>query len=370
LFRFADPGVAVLGSGSRCSKRNINGILQMRAAFFRTHGGPDVLEIGEAPEPVVASGTVVVGVKAVALNHLDLWVRRGIPGLNLDLPHIGGSDISGVIEEVGAAVDGWAVGDRVAVNPGLWCGSCSFCDGGEESLCRSYQILGEHVAGGTAERVRVPSANLFRIPDSIDFRTAAAAPLVYQTAWRAVRSRARLAGGETMLVTGGSGGVSTAAIQIGKHLGARVIAVTSGPDNVRRCEELGADVVLDRLQSDLVAGIRQHTDGSGVDVIVDSVGEALWDECMRCLGPGGRLVTYGATSGARVGLDIRHVFWKQLQVIGSTMSSRSEFDEVMRLVADGELRPVVDRVLPLDRIRQAHEHLEAGEVFGKLVLEP
>jgi len=342
----------------------------MRAAFFRTHGGPDVLEIGEAPEPVVASGTVVVGVRAVALNHLDLWVRRGIPGLDLELPHIGGSDISGVIEEVGPAADGWAVGDRVAVNPGLSCGNCPHCGAGEESLCQSFQILGEHVAGGTADRVRVPSGNLFRIPDSLDFRTAAAAPLVYQTAWRALRSRARLAGGETMLVTGGSGGVSTAAIQIGKHLGARVIAVTSGPDNVRRCEELGADVVLDRLQSDLVAGIRQHTDGSGVDVIVDSVGEALWDECMRCLGPGGRLVTYGATSGARVGLDIRHVFWKQLQVIGSTMSSRSEFDEVMRLVADGELRPVVDRVLPLDRIRQAHEQLEAGEVFGKLVLEP
>ena len=369
LFRFANPGVLAPNPGSRLIKRNMNEKQQMRAAFFRTHGGPEVLEIGEAPEPVVAAGTAVVGVRAVALNHLDLWVRRGIPGLDLELPHIGGSDVSGVIEEIGPAVEGWAVGDRVVVNPGLSCGCCAYCAAGEESLCRSFQILGEHVAGGTADRVRVPSGNLFRVPDSLDFVTAAAAPLVYQTAWRAVSSRARLTDGETILVTGGSGGVSTAAIQIGKHLGARVIAVTSGPENVRRCEELGADVALDRLKTDLVAEIREHTDGSGVDVIVDSVGEALWNECMRCLGTGGRLVTYGATTGARVGLDIRHVFWKQLQVIGSTMSSRSEFDEVMRLVAEGRLRPVVDLVLPLDRIRQAHEKLEAGEVFGKLVLE-
>jgi NADPH:quinone reductase-like Zn-dependent oxidoreductase len=205
----------------------------MRAAFFRTHGGPEVLEIGEAPEPVVATGTVVVGVRAVALNHLDLWVRRGIPGLELDLPHIGGSDVSGVIEEVGPAVEGWAVGDRVAVNPSLWCGSCSFCAAGEESLCTSYQILGEHVAGGTADRVRVPFANLFRIPDSLEFEVAAAAPLVYQTAWRAVRTRAQLCAGETLLITGGSGGVSTAAIQIAKHLGARVIVLTLRSESSR-----------------------------------------------------------------------------------------------------------------------------------------
>ena len=342
----------------------------MRAAFFRTHGGPEVLEIGEAPEPVVARGTVVVEVRAVALNHLDLWVRRGIPGLDLELPHIGGSDISGIVDEVGPEVEAWEVGDRVAVNPSLWCGFCSFCEAGEESLCRSYQILGEHVAGGTADRVRVPAANLFRLPDSLDFEAAAAAPLVYQTAWRAVSSRAGLSVGDTLLVTGGSGGVSTAAIQIGKYLGAHVIALTSGVENVRRCSELGADLVLDRLEVDLAAEIRAVTDGYGVDVIVDSVGEALWSDCLRCLRRNGRLVTYGATTGARVSLDIRHMFWNQLQVIGSTMSSRTEFEAVMRLVADGELRPAVDCVLPLDRIRAGHEALEAGEVFGKLVLVP
>lgn len=342
----------------------------MRAAFFRVHGGPDVLEIGEAPEPVAAQGTVIVGVRAVAINHLDLWVRRGIPGLDLDLPHIGGSDIAGVVEQVGPGVEGWSPGDRVAVNPGLWCGACSFCLAGEESLCRSYRIIGEHVAGGTAERARVPAVNLYRLPDSLPFEEAAAAPLVYQTAWRAVHGRARLSAGETLLVTGGSGGVSTAAIQIGRYLGARVIALTSGSGNRERCAELGADEVIDRLSSNFVSEVKEITGGAGVEVIVDSVGEALWSDCMRCLGTNGRLVTYGATTGASASLNIRHVFWKQLQVIGTTMASRSEFEHVMGLVADGTLRPVVDSVLPLEQIRKAHEALESGAVFGKLVLVP
>ncbi|MDT8437179.1 MAG: zinc-binding dehydrogenase [Gemmatimonadota bacterium] len=342
----------------------------MRAAFFRDHGGPEVLEVGEAPEPVAAHGDVIVGVRAVALNHLDLWVRRGIPGLELELPHIGGSDVAGVVEATGAGVEGWEPGDRVVANPALWCGECEACDRGQEPLCHSFAILGEHVRGGTAERVRVPATNLFRIPDGLDFPVVAAAPLVFQTAWRALASRARLAAGETLLVTGGSGGVSTAAIQIGRHLGARVLVLTSGTENVRRVEELGADAAIDRLAADLVPETRRLTDGRGVDVVLDSVGEALWSDCLRCLAPAGRLVTYGATTGPAARLDIRHVFWKQLSVIGTTMAARREFEEVMALVADGALRPVVDDVLPLDRIREAHERLEAGGVFGKLVLVP
>lgn len=339
----------------------------MRAAYFRTHGGPEVLEVGEAPEPVVAAGTVIVDVRAVALNHLDLWVRRGIPGLELEMPHIGGSDVAGVVREVGAGVEGWAPGDRVAVNPTLWCDECDTCARGEHPLCRSFRILGEHVRGGAAERVRVPARNLFALPDDLSFTRAAAAPLVYQTAWRALQ-RGRLASGDTLLVTGASGGVSTAAVQIGRHLGARVLAITSGPENVRRVEGLGADAVIDRLQVDLVPEVRRRTDGRGVEVVLDSVGEAIWTDCLRCLAPGGRLVTYGATTGAAASLDIRHVFWKQLEVIGSTMGSREEFEEVMQLVAAGALEPVVDAVLPLDRIAEAHRRLEAGEVFGKLVL--
>lgn len=342
----------------------------MYAAFFRRHGGPEVMETGEAPEPAVAAGTVVVGVRAVALNHLDLWVRRGIPGLDLELPHIGGSDVSGVIEEVGPGVEGWSIGDRVALNPSLWCGECEWCAKGEHPLCVRFGILGEHVAGGTAERLRITAQNLYRLPDDLDFRAAAAAPLVFQTAWRALKNRGRLKEGETVLITGASGGVSTAAVQIARHLGARVYAVTSGAENAERIRGLGAEFVFDRLEGDFAVAIKERTEGRGVDLVLDSVGEATWGQCLRSLARLGRLVTYGATTGPKGEIEIRHTFWKQVQVSGSTMASRAEFETVMDLVASGDLKPVVGEVLPLSEIRQAHEWLEAGLVFGKLVLEP
>ncbi|MBT8477704.1 MAG: zinc-binding dehydrogenase [Gemmatimonadetes bacterium] len=342
----------------------------MRAAYFRRHGGPEVMETGEAPEPIAARGSAVVAVRAAALNHLDLWVRRGLPGLTLDLPHIGGSDVAGVIDEIGADVEGWDVGDRVVLNPSLWCGECEWCERGEHPLCLDFKILGEHVPGGTAERVRVAARNLYRIPDTLDFPTAAAAPLAYQTAWRALSKRGGLKEGESVLVTGASGGVSTAAIQIARLLGATVFAVTSGPGNVARARELGADVVFDRLEGSFAAGLKEHTAGRGVDVVLDSVGEATWAECVRSLARLGRMVTYGATTGPHGEIEIRHMFWKQISVSGSTMASRSEFETVMGHVAAGDLVPTVDEVLPLDAIREAHETLEAGRVFGKLVLEP
>ncbi len=266
-------------------------------------------------------------------------------------------------------VEGWEVGDTVVVNPALWCGECEWCELGEHPLCVDFKILGEHVAGGTAERVRVTARNLYRVPPDMDFRLAAAAPLAYQTAWRALTNRGRLRAGETVLVTGASGGVSTAAIQIAGLLGARVIAVTSGPENVRRVFDLGADVVLDRLEGSFAAAVREHTGGRGVDLVIDSVGEAIWADCLRCLSRMGRLVTYGATTGARGTVDIRHMFWKQNAVLGSTMASGAEFEEVMGRVVAGDLVPVVGEVLPLDSIRQAHELLERGEVFGQLVLD-
>lgn len=342
----------------------------MKAAFFRRHGGPEVLEVGEAPEPVVAAGTVVVRVRAVSLNHLDLWTRRGIPGLELEMPHIGGSDAAGVVEAVGSGVADWAPGDRVVINAGLSCGICDFCQAGDEALCRRFRVLGEHVPGAAAELVRVPAANLFRLPDDYPFESAAAASLVFQTAWRGLASRGRLRAGETLLVTGASGGVATAGVQIGRHLGARVVAITSGTENVRRVEELGAEVVIDRLTEDVDARIAEVTAGRGADVVLDSVGEATWKTVLRALGPGGRVVVYGATTGPKVALHLSHVFWKQLSVIGTTMSSRREFDEVMSRVVTGQLRPVVDEVLPLEQIRDAHERLESGHVFGKLVLRP
>lgn len=342
----------------------------MKAGFFRRHGGAEVLEVGEVPEPVAAAGTVIVRVRAASLNHLDIWTRRGLPGLDLQMPHIGGSDAAGVVESLGPGVQDWSVGDRVVVNGLLWCGICDFCQAGDEALCRRFRILGEHLRGAHAELVRVPAANLFRIPDDLPFERAAAAPLVFQTAWRALTTRARLREGEALVVTGASGGVATAGVQIGRHLAARVMAITSGPENVARVVELGADVAIDRLSENVGERIRRETAGRGADVVLDSVGEASWGTVLRSLGPGGRAVVYGATTGAEVSLHLAHLFWKQQSVIGSTMSSRREFEEVMSLIVDGALEPVVDDVLPLERIREAHERLEQGRVFGKLVLTP
>lgn len=341
----------------------------MKAAYFDALGGPDVLVVGELPDPEPGPGDVIVEVEAAALNHLDLWVRRGLPGLNVALPHVGGSDFAGTISEVGRGVEDWRVGDRVTANPGLWCGECEWCLRGEHSLCERYHILGEHVAGALAERVRVPSGNLLRLPDDYPALHAAAAPLVFQTAWRALVGRARLRAGETVLVTGASGGVSTAAIQIARWLEARVIAVTSGP-HVEAVRALGADHVIDRETEDLSTAVSKLTERRGVDVALDSVGEKTWKSTVRSLARNGRLITYGATTGAEGCQDIRLVFWKQLQIIGSTMASHAEFVEVMGLVFDGSLEPVVDVVWPLERVGEAHERLEAGEAFGKIVLTP
>ena len=342
----------------------------MRAAYFDQHGGPEEIRVGELASPLPGPTDAVVQVGAAALNHLDLHVLRGIPGLSLELPHVGGSDIAGVVAEVGSEVGDWAQGDRVVVDPGVACGECMTCAADQAPLCRHYSIIGEHRAGGFAERVVVPARNLYRLPNDYPFETAAAAPLVFQTAWRALMSRARLEPGEMVLITGASGGVSTAAIQIARLAGATVLAVTSGADNVARVGELGADHVIDRTEEEFAAAVRRITEKRGVDVVLDSVGEAMWEGCVRSLAAGGRLVTYGGTSGPIVSLDVRRVFWKQLNIMGSTMGSRSEFRAVMDHVFAGRLTPVVDRVMPLDAAREAYERLAAGEQFGKIVLVP
>lgn len=342
----------------------------MKAAVFWQHGGPEVVEIADVPRPEADAGQIIIAVRAAALNHLDLWARRGLPGLELPFPHIGGSDIAGVVEELGDGVAGPTPGTRVLVNPSLWCGRCDWCLQGEESLCTSYKIIGEHVRGGFAEFAAVPAANVHPIPDDISFEEASAVPLVYQTAWRGLVSRGRLAAGESVLVTGASGGTSTAAIQIAKHLGATVFAVTAGPEKAARVRELGADHVIDRLESDFSKEIWKATDKRGIDLAFDSVGEAVWPELLRSLARGGRLVTYGATTGPAGQVEIRLTFWKQLQIIGTTMSSASEFDTVMSLVFERKLKPVIDVVWPLEDAHEAHRRLEAGEQFGKIVLKP
>ncbi|MDX1395359.1 MAG: zinc-binding dehydrogenase [Gemmatimonadota bacterium] len=342
----------------------------MRAASFEAHGGPEGIVVGELPDPEPGKGEVLVEVRAAALNHLDLWVLRGLPGLEVEMPHIGGSDLAGVVAATGAGVEGWETGRRVVVNPSLSCGECDACVRGDVPLCRSFRILGEHTRGGLADLAVVPARNLRAIADDLDFPTAAAAALVYQTAWRALMTRGRLEAGETVLVTGASGGVSTAGIQIAKHAGATVFAVTSGPENVERVRALGADLVIDRLEEGFSRRVWQETGKRGVDLVLDSVGATTFEDCVRCLAPLGRLVVYGATTGPRGTIDIRHMFWRQYAVLGSTMGSLDDFERVMSLVEEGVLEPVVDEVLPLDRAREAYERLAAGGVFGKLVLTP
>ncbi|HSJ30983.1 MAG TPA: alcohol dehydrogenase catalytic domain-containing protein [Longimicrobiales bacterium] len=340
----------------------------MKAAIFSQHGDPDVIRIADVPRPEPGHGEVRLRVAAAGMNHLDLWVRRGLP-IETTMPHIGGSDVAGVVDAAGQGVaDDW-LGARVVADPSISCGVCEWCTRGEEPLCVDYRILGEHTNGGFAEYVTVPARNLLRIPDGYPVETAAAAPLGFLTAWRGLVTRGRLTAGESVLVTGASGGVATAAIQIARYLGARVFAVTTG-ENIERVRSLGADVVYDREQVDYSREIWRDTQKRGVDLIFDSVGEQTWQQNVRAAARAGRIVVYGGTTGPRLETDARVLFWKQLEIIGTTMSSRAEFRAVMDLVFSGELDPVVDVVWDLDRAREAHERLEAGRQFGRIVLRP
>lgn len=338
----------------------------MRAAIFHENGDPDVVRVEDVDAPEAGPGEVVIEVRAAAMNHLDVWVRRGLP-IETTMPHIGGSDIAGVVAELGEGVRGWEVGTRVVVNPSLWCGRCEWCLRGEHPLCVDYRIIGEHTQGGFAERVVAPARNLFRIPDDADWAFAAASPLSFLTAWRGLITRGRLRAGETALITSASGGVGTAAVQIAKHAGARVFAVTSTP-YVERVRALGADVVYDRLEVDFSRQVWSDTRKRGVDVILDSIGEAAWHQNLRALTRGGRMVVYGATTGNDAVTDPRVLYWKQAEILGTTMSTHPEFETVMGLVFGGAFGPVIDVDWPLERAAEAHARLEAGEQFGKVVL--
>jgi NADPH:quinone reductase-like Zn-dependent oxidoreductase len=342
----------------------------MKALVFYEHGGLEQLQYADVAEPVVGPHEALVQVKAVALNRLDLWVRTGIPGLQLAMPHIGGSDIAGVVAAVGEEVDSAWVGRRVVINPSLSCGRCEYCLAGQQCLCVRFKILGEHTPGGMAEYVVAPAANLYAIPDDFPFAEAAAAPLAFQTAWRALISQARLRAGERVLILGAGGGVATAAIQIAKLAGAYVYGVTSTAEKERRARELGADETINYRQTDFSKEIWQRTGKRGVDVVLENVGPATWKGSVRALRKGGRLVIFGATTGRFAETDLNLLFWNQPSLIGSTMANNAEFAEVMGLVFSRRLRPVVDRVLPLSAGAEAQRILEAGEQFGKIVLEP
>jgi len=341
----------------------------MRAAFFSEHGGPEVVRVGELPTPTPGPGEARVAVHASSMNHLDLWVRRGLP-IETTMPHVGGSDVAGVVDAVGPGVDEGLVGVRVVVDPSLDYGWYGGEGRGEAFREPPFRLIGEHTDGGFAEHAVVPAVNLLQLPDGVAFEDAAAAGLVFVTAWRGLLHRGGLGAGERVLVTAASGGVGSAAVQIARLAGARVYAVTSGAENARRVAELGAEVVYDRLEVDYAAEVWRDTGKRGVDLVFDSVGEAFWEANLRSLAVRGRLVTYGATTGAAGATEIRRVFWRQLSILGSTMGAPEEYREVMRRLFEGRLRPVISEVIPLEELRRAHELLEAGEVFGKLVVVP
>ncbi len=345
----------------------------MKAIVFYRHGDPEVLEAAELPTPHPGPGEVRVRVRACAMNHLDLWVRRGIAALRLTMPHILGSDVAGVVDAVGPEVSGIEVGDRVVVNAMLSCGQCEFCLRGEDNRCRRGGILGEHVRGGYAEYVVVPARNVLKLPDGFPFEEAAAASLVFLTAWHMLIPRGNLRPGEDVLIVGAGGGVNTAALQIAKLAGARVIVVASNAEKAARARALGADHVIDRSQEpDWSRAVWQWTGKRGVDVVVDNVGQATWMQSIRALRPGGRLLVVGATSGPNPeDFDIRYVFSRQISILGSTMGTQGDFRTVMGLIFAGRLRPVIDRTLPLtvEGAREGHRLLESGTVFGKIVFQ-
>ncbi len=341
----------------------------MRAAVFHEHGGPEVVRVEDRPTPEPGPGEVRLAVRAAAMNHLDLWVRRGLP-IETTMPHVGGSDMAGVVDAVGAGVDPAVVGARVVVDPSLDYDWYDQAPRGPSFTDRPLRLIGEHTDGGFAEYAVVPATNLLELPEAVAFEDAAAAALAAVTAWRGLLVRGALRPGETVLVTGASGGVGTMAVQIAARAGARVHALTSGPENVARVLELGAHEAWDRTSGDDWAKHLKRATEGGVDLVFDSVGEALWASLVRVLKVRGRLVSYGATTGATGTLDLRHLFWKQLSLLGTTMGTPAEFRAAMHAVFRGELKPVVHAVLPLDEARRAHELLEAGGVFGKLVLVP
>jgi len=342
----------------------------MRAVRFHAHGGPEVLVYEDAPDPVLGPGRVLVRVRACAMNHLDIHVRRGIPGLRLPLPHILGSDIAGDVAAVGPGVTACREGDAVLVNPGVSCGRCEACLAGDDNLCPAYGILGEHLPGGYAEYVAVPETNVLPKPEGLSFVDAAAVPLVFITAWDMLVAGARVRPADTVLVWGAGGGVGSAAIQIAKVCGARVIAVAGADWKLERARALGADEAINHATQSVPDEVRRLVGRRGVDVVVEHVGQATWDTSIRALRRGGRLVTCGATSGYAAQTDLRYVFSRRLTIRGTFMGSKGTLFEIVRLVEAGRLRPVVHQTFALADARRAHEMMERSEQFGKLVLVP
>ena len=345
----------------------------MKAVRIHQFGGPEVLTYEDVPDPQPRKDEVLVRVRACSLNHLDVWVRKGLPGVKL--PHILGSDVAGEIVELGEYVaafksGGCKTGQRVLLAPMYFCGHCEKCVAGLQNQCREFTVLGNAVDGGNCELIAVRAANVIPIPDTLDFNQAASLPLVFVTAWHMLVTRAGVRPGQTVLVLGASSGVGIAAIQIAKLFHCRVITTAGDEAKLEKARSLGADFGINHYQQKISEEVRKITNKVGVDIVVEHVGAATWDESVKSLKSSGTLVTCGATTGPEVKIDLRHLFARQLRLLGSYMGTMADLHEVLGHVFAGRLKPVVDRVFPLKDLRAAHEYLEKSQMFGKIVVNP
>ena len=342
----------------------------MKAAIFYQHGGPEVVRYEEAIEPSLSAGQVCVRVKACALNHLDIWIRQGIPAFAVPLPHIGGCDVAGIVERVGTEGGGSVPGDRIFIAPGLSCWRCEFCLSGRDNLCLSYRILGAQVDGGMAEFVTVPAINVIPIPATLSFEQAAAFPLTAVTAWHMLFGLAKLQPAEDVLVLGAGSGVGSMAVQMAHAAGARVFTTVGSEDKIARATALGADAVINHTHENIADRVKSLTAGRGVDVVIEHIGPATWEQSVRSLAKGGRLITCGATTGPTVTLDLRYLYMRQTTIMGSMMGTRAELLEAAKWMGAGGIQAVIDSVMPLKEARAAQERMNDRKLFGKIVLTP
>jgi len=340
----------------------------MKAVLFRAHGGPVNLSYEDLPTPTIGSEDVLIRVKACALNHLDIWIRQGNLAYPMPLPHVSGSDVAGIVEQVGNRVEGVTAGQRVFVSPGISCWKCEQCLAGRDNMCRSYGLVGAMTHGGYAEYVKVPFRNVLPIPENLSFEQAAAFPLVSVTASHMLFALAGLQHGETVLIMGGGSGVGSMAVQMGKLAGARVIATVGADDKIPKAVILGADAVIHHGREKVSERVKLLTEGRGVDVVIEHIGPEVWDSALESLAKGGRLVTCGATTGGDVKLNLRYVFSRQLTIKGSYMGTRAELAKVAELMGQGRLISVIDRTFPLHEVRAAQELMLSRKFFGKIVL--
>jgi NADPH:quinone reductase-like Zn-dependent oxidoreductase len=340
----------------------------MKAIVMEHHGDPSVLEFKDHPEPAIGTNEVLVRVRACALNHLDLWVRRGLPGVLIPMPHVPGSDVAGEIAKAGADVRDVKIGQKVVLAPGVTCGHCPACIAGQDNRCREFTNLGYRIDGGCAEFVRCPAVNCMPYPENLDWVNGAAVPLVYLTAWHMLVNRAEIQPGENVLVLAAGSGVGMAAVQIAKFFGARVIATAGSEAKLAKARELGADEVVHQGKMEIDKEVRRLTGNRGADIVFEHVGTATWGKSVKSLAQSGRVVTCGATTGYEANLDLRFLFSRQLSLLGSYMGTKDELRTVLKLIAQGRFKPIVDKVFPLEECAAAHAYLEAGQQFGKVVL--